>query len=112
MLPASIPFDEAVLNTRNAALLGYALGSRPDLLLMATEDFLHQKYRAEAMPESFELVEKLRSAGVAAFISGAGPTVLALHTSNGSEFEELKAVAGKHFEATPLEIAPRGAILL
>jgi homoserine kinase len=112
MLPASIPFDEAVLNTRNAALLGHALGSRPDLLLMATEDFLHQKYRAEAMPQSFALVEKLRGAGVAAFISGAGPTVLALHTASGSELEELKAVAGNHFAATPLEIAPRGAILL
>ena len=112
MLPSSIPFDEAVLNTRNAALLGHALGSRPDLLLLATEDYLHQKYRAEAMPQSFALVEKLRSAGVAAFISGAGPTVLALHTLTGSEFEELKTVAGSHFQATPLEIAPRGAILL
>ena len=112
MLPESIPFHDAVLNSRNAALLGYALGSRPDLLLMATEDFLHQKYRAEAMPQSFALVEKLRGAGVAAFISGAGPTVLALHSASGSEVEELKAAAGSHFVATPLEIAPRGAILL
>jgi homoserine kinase len=64
------------------------------------------------MPESFALVEKLRGAGVAAFISGAGPTVLALHTADQREVEELKLAGGKGFEATPLEIASRGAVLL
>ena len=112
MLPESIPFNEAVLNTRNAALLGHALQSRPDLLFTATEDFLHQKYRADAMPASFALVEKLRAAGVAAFISGAGPTVLALHTMQGLEAEELKSAAGAGFVATPLDIAHRGTTLI
>jgi homoserine kinase len=112
MLPESIPFDDAVRNSRNASLMGHALTSRPDLLLTATEDFLHQSYRAEAMPESYALVQKLRGAGVAAFISGAGPTVLALHTADQREVEELKLAGGKAFTATPLEIASRGATLL
>ena len=112
MLPDAIPFADAVRNTTNAALMSHALTTRPDLLLVATEDFLHQSYRAEAMPESYALVQKLRAAGIAAFISGAGPTVLALHTADQREVEELKLAGGKGFEATPLEIASRGATLL
>jgi homoserine kinase len=112
MLPETIPFADAVRNTTNAAVMSHALTTRPDLLFVATEDFLHQSYRAEAMPESFALVQKLRGAGVAAFISGAGPTVLALHTADQREVEELKLAGGKAFEATPLEIASRGAVLL
>jgi homoserine kinase len=112
MLPESIPFADAVRNTRNASLMSHALTTRPDLLLTATEDFLHQSYRAEAMPESYALVQKLRGAGIAAFISGAGPTVLALHTADQREVEELKLAGGKAFEATVLEIASRGATLL
>lgn len=112
MLPETIPFADAVRNTTNAAVMSHALTSRPDLLFVATEDFLHQSYRAEAMPESYALVQKLRAAGVAAFISGAGPTVLALHTADQREVEELKKAGGKAFEATPLEIASRGAVLL
>jgi homoserine kinase len=112
MLPETIPFADAVRNTTNAAVMSHALTTRPDLLFVATEDFLHQSYRAEAMPESFALVQKLRGAGVAAFISGAGPTVLALHTADQREVEELKLAGGKDFVATPLEIASRGAVLL
>jgi homoserine kinase len=112
MLPEAIPFADAVRNTTNAALMSHALTTRPDLLFTATEDFLHQSYRAEAMPESYALVQKLRGAGIAAFISGAGPTVLALHTANQGELEELKLAGGKAFEATVLEIASRGAVLL
>lgn len=112
MLPESIPFDEARRNTANAAIMMQALTVRPDLLFTATEDFLHQKYRQEAMPASFALMTKLRAAGVAAFISGAGPTVLALHTGNQEEVEQLSRAGGAKFEGKTLEIAGRGATLL
>lgn len=112
MLPESIAFADAQRNTTNAALLVHALTIRPDLLLTATEDFLHQSYRQEAMPASFALMTKLRAAGVAAFISGAGPTVLALHTGDQSEIDELLRAGGAKFDALPLEIAARGATLL
>ena len=55
--------------------------SDSELLLTATEDRLHQSYRAPAYPASTELVATLRAHGVAAAISGAGPTVLALTTA-------------------------------
>lgn len=78
LLPARVPHADAAFNAGRAALLVAALqGGRPDLLLPATDDALHQGYRAEAMPMSYELVQELRSTGIPAVISGAGPTVLA-----------------------------------
>ena len=78
MLPRLVPHADAAFNASRAALMVLALTAHPDLLLDATEDRLHQRYRAASMKESFALVERLRAAGVAAAISGAGPTVLAL----------------------------------
>ena len=112
MLPETIPHRDAARNSANSALLVHALTLRPDLLFRATEDFLHQSYRSEAMPASFALLTKLRGAGVAAFISGAGPTVLALHTGNESDVAELIRAAGTKFEAKSLEIARSGAMIL
>ena len=78
LLPASVPHEDAARNAGRAALLVAALTARPDQLLAATEDRLHQQYRAEAMPESAALVQALRAEGHAAVVSGAGPTVLAM----------------------------------
>jgi len=78
VLPATVPHPDAAFNAARAALLPLALTGRPELLLAATEDRLHQGYRAAGMPASAELVEQLRSERIAAVISGAGPTVLAL----------------------------------
>ena len=66
LLPENISHKDAVANTSHAALLVHALSHRPDLLFAATEDYLHQAYRAEAMPKSAALLKKLRAAGVAA----------------------------------------------
>jgi homoserine kinase len=108
LLPETIPHREAVLNSSHTALLTVALATRPDLLLTATEDYLHQSYRAEAFPKSMALVEKLRKAGVAAVISGAGPSVLVLHTASATELEEIIKAGGAGFEAKNLEISRTG----
>jgi len=112
MLPETVPHRDAARNSANSALLVHALTLRPDLLFRATEDFLHQSYRSEAMPASFALLNKLRGAGVAAFMSGAGPTVLALHTGTEADVAELIRAAGSKFEAKSLEISRTGAELL
>lgn len=80
LLPAEVTHAAAAANTGRAALLVAALADAPDRLLRATEDFLHQEYRAPAMPESLALVHALRAEGLAAVVSGAGPTVLVLTT--------------------------------
>lgn len=113
LLPEAISHGDAVANSTRTALLSQALSHRPDLLFTATEDFLHQKYRQEVMPKSFSLVTKLRSAGVAAFISGAGPTVLVLHAGlSTTDGAELGKAAGEHFQLQPLEIAASGATVI
>ncbi len=78
LLPATVTHADAAANAGRAALLVAALTQAPERLTSATEDLLHQQYRAPAMPESYQLVRRLRVDGVPAVISGAGPTVLAL----------------------------------
>ncbi|MEV1332559.1 homoserine kinase [Micromonospora costi] len=77
-LPATVPHGDAALTAGRAALLVHALTVEPALLFPATVDRLHQDYRAAGMPGTAALVSALRAAGVAAVVSGAGPTVLAL----------------------------------
>lgn len=81
LLPQQVPHQVAAANTGRAAMLVAALAGAPEQLLRGTEDFLHQEFRSSAMPESFALVQDLRARGKAAFISGAGPTVLVLGTA-------------------------------
>lgn len=77
LLPDAVPHADAAANAGRAALLVAALTQAPERLAAATEDLLHQQYRASAMPDSYQLVRSLRVDGVPAVISGAGPTVLA-----------------------------------
>jgi homoserine kinase len=77
-LPATVPHADAVHTAGRAALLVAALTRRPEWLLDATEDRLHQPYRAAGIPATAALVAQLRAAGVPAVVSGAGPSVLAL----------------------------------
>jgi homoserine kinase len=83
LLPAQVSHEVARFNVSRVALLVLALTERPDLLLAATEDLLHQPHRAPAMPASGEYLQLLRSHGVAAVLSGAGPSVLAF--TDGSD---------------------------
>lgn len=80
LLPEQVSHDDARFNLSRAALLVVALTERPDLLMVATEDVLHQPQRAVAMPASAEYLAVFRRCGVAAVMSGAGPAVLALST--------------------------------
>lgn len=93
VLPASVPHADAAFNAGRAALLVHALAQDPTLLLDATEDRLHQEYRSGVMAGSWELVRGLREQGLAAAVSGAGPTVLVLHTLADRE-RVSAAVAG------------------
>nr|WP_241011201.1 homoserine kinase [Mycobacterium gordonae] len=80
LLPAQVSHENARFNISRVALLVVALTQRPDLLLAATEDLLHQPQRAPAMPASAEYLRLLRRHNVAATLSGAGPSLIALNT--------------------------------
>ena len=107
LLPESISHQDAVLNSSRTALLVHSLAERPDLLFTATEDLLHQKYREEAMPKSIALVEKLRGAGLAAVVSGAGPSVMVLYSGAEDEIDQIQSVS-PGFAAMKLAIAKTG----
>lgn len=95
LLPATVPHVDAAFNASRAALAVIALTQRPDLLLPATADRLHQGYRASALPLTTKWIDRLREAGIAATVSGAGPTVLALGTSEfPAELHELALADG------------------
>lgn len=78
VLPSTVPHADAARNAARAALLVAAMLGDAALLFEATEDFLHQPYRAGSMPGSAKLMSALRAAKVPAVVSGAGPAVLAL----------------------------------
>lgn len=81
VLPEQVSHVDARFNLSRAALLVVALSERPDLLMTATEDVLHQPQRAAAMPASAEYLQLLRRCGVAGVLSGAGPTVLGMSSA-------------------------------
>jgi homoserine kinase len=107
LLPETVPHADAAFNAARAALLVPALTTRPDLLLEATDDRLHQPYRRPAYPRTADLVAKLRAAGIAAAVSGAGPTVLAL--TDAATAPSVWAFAGARFTTSVLEIDSEGA---
>jgi homoserine kinase len=78
VLPRQVPHADAAFNAARSALLVAALTARPETLLAATDDRLHQPYRTAAIRDSAALVGKLRATGLPAVVSGAGPTVLVL----------------------------------
>jgi homoserine kinase len=104
-LPESVPHRDAAFNAARSALLVHALTEDPALLLDATDDRLHQPYRAPSMPQTAALVRKLRADGVPACVSGAGPTVLALPSGPAPEPPD-------GWSARPLAVCTTGARIL
>ncbi len=80
VLPSVVAHREAAQNAGRSALLIEAVTRRPDLLLPATRDWLHQEARRASFVGSMAVVDALRAEGHAAVISGAGPSVLVLST--------------------------------
>lgn len=99
LLPEVVPHRDAAFNVSRAALAVVAITARPDLLLPATEDRLHQAYRVSALPLTSDWITRLRAQGIAAMVSGAGPTVLALST------EEFPAELREQAEAAGLRVS-------
>ncbi len=91
--PDSVPHEDAIFNVSRSALLVAALIQSPELLLAATEDRLHQNYRASAMQETDDLIRILRAAGLPAVVSGAGPSVLVLASDPAQRLVAAELVA-------------------
>ena len=80
VLPSHVTHADAAFNVSRTAVNVAALTAYPELLWEGTRDRLHQPYRADVLPVTAEWVNRLRNRGYAAYLSGAGPTVMVLHT--------------------------------
>ena len=110
--PASVPHEDAIFNVSRSALLIAALIQSPELLLAATEDRLHQSYRAAAMPETESLILELRSHGLPAVVSGAGPSILVLCSDPAQRLvaaELIAARSGSPWQSLLLAVDFKGA---
>lgn len=114
VLPQHVPYKDAVFNTAHASFLAAAF-AKGDLehLLFAVEDRLHQPYRAGLIPGFEEIVACGREMGIPVYLSGAGPTMMALCSrSNANEFVvRSKPVLAKFadWEVHVLEVENHGA---
>lgn len=109
--PESVPHTDAVFNVSRSALLVAALIQSPELLFAATEDRLHQNYRASAMPETSDLIQKLRKEGHPAVVSGAGPSVLVLEDDPARRQAAVQLVESQfpHWKPLMLAVDVKGA---
>ncbi|TQL48522.1 homoserine kinase [Homoserinimonas aerilata] len=113
--PESVPHEDAIFNVSRSALLIAALIQSPELLLAATEDRLHQNYRASAMPDTTSLVEELRAQGLAAVVSGAGPSILVLCSDPAQRLAAAEIVAaheGTPWQSLMLAVDFKGATVI
>jgi homoserine kinase len=88
VLPDTIPRADGVFNVGRASLLVAALSSgKTELLPIAFDDRLHQVYRKSLIKNYDYIVDKcIESGGTAAFLSGAGPTIMCILKNNDNAF--------------------------
>jgi homoserine kinase len=110
VLPTQVRLGDAARNSARAALLIHALGHDPALLPAATREWLHQEPRRPAYPASMALVDRIRAAGHAAVISGAGPSVLVLTTREA--VAEVRGLGGEAWSVLTPGIPSVGAHVL
>ena len=80
VLPASVPFKDAIFNSARCALISKAFKDGDfDMIAEVTKDRLHQNYRKKLFKNAEEIEEIAYETGAKAFfVSGAGPTLLAV----------------------------------
>jgi len=118
-LPKTIPYRDGVHNVGRAAmLLAVMTGGRFELLEMCLDDKLHQPYRKRLIPGFDRIFEACRKSGAyGTFLSGAGPTLMAIVSQSNLDFEAemkafLKNLPHRHrWRILPLEMDTRGAVV-
>lgn len=112
VLPTAVPLVDATFNAARTGLLVRALTGTPELLFEATEDRLHQGYRAAAMPDTRNLVAALREKGIAAMVSGAGPSVLVLVPEEQDLVNTAQSLCPDGWYARWMAVAAEGAHII
>ncbi len=89
VLPKQIPFEDAAFNIgRVALMIASLINGDLDLLNISVRDKLHQKYRGALICEYDTIMKELSNLQVkGAFLSGAGPTIIAIADKNDTVVE-------------------------
>ena len=105
VLPDSIPYRDGVYNVGRVSLMIAALSNGNfELLKLACSDRLHEIYRGSLIGNYSEIVEECnRLNSLCVFLSGAGPTIMAVLKEEDSAFS-------KHMEAYLLKLENRWVI--
>lgn len=105
VLPDSIPYKDGVYNVGRVSLMIAALSNGNfDLLKLACKDRLHEIYRGSLIGNFNGIVEECnRLSSLCVFLSGAGPTIMAVLKEEDSAFQ-------KHMEAYLLKLENRWVI--
>ena len=117
VLPIQVAFKDASGNISRVSLLVSALVSGNfELLDQASRDFLHEPYRKPMILGFDGITKRARELGaLASFISGAGPTIIAIVDEDNYSFKSkmasfLKSLSSS-FQLEELFIDDRGAEL-
>ena len=118
VLPEQYSKADCIFNISRAAMFVAAMNNgEPEKLRIATEDKIHQPYRASLIPDIYDIFEYVKSWGsMAEVISGSGSTLLAIIDKDNQLFEkEMK----KYFDTLKevwhlkvLEIDTEGAMFI
>ena len=116
-LPETVTLDDAKFNIGRASLFVNSMAQGDiDHLGIATQDRLHQDYRAALLPGINSVMKGALSAGAdCVFISGSGPSVIAISEDRGMtvcyEMSESASKAGVHGEIRITQPSLYGASL-
>jgi homoserine kinase len=115
ILPKRIPRADAIYNASRVALWIAALRERRwEWLDAATQDRLHQPYRAKLVPGMYALFDAAKDAGACgAALSGAGPSIIAFAVHHGEPVARAMMQAAQRIGLTGVtrvvRVSPRGA---
>lgn len=118
VLPKMISFKDGVYNiSRTALLISSLINKNYDLIKYALEDRMHQIYRKNLIEGYDDIVEKCYEYGaLGAFLSGAGPTIMAILKEDDNKFvnkieDYLKSI-NKSWKAIEMKIDKQGAVVI
>ncbi len=90
ILPKSVSMRDAVYNTgRSTLLMASIMTGKYENIRTAVGDKLHQRYRKKLIPDMDGLFKEAYGAGaLGVYLSGAGPTVIAILCGDITDFEQ------------------------
>lgn len=118
VLPDSIPLKDGVYNVGRASLLVAAMISgRKDLLKHACKDTFHENYRSSLIKGFNEVKdEAYRVGAIASYLSGAGPTIMTLISSEevgfSNKIRDFLKTEGLNWDIHELSIDTVGATVM